>query len=127
MGAGLRIRLGKNDHAGPISPVLARAEIFTHGCREDCSISRSAIPSNIRLALKLQAYYAYKFRCRADEGVPGKSDGTKFWLYRRQIKPSENSPIGQLRDGLQVMVAILSHLRIGWQFATYIVDSLKKH
>ena len=46
--AGLRIRL---NCAGRISPVLAREEIFTHGYREDCSISIVVIIP-ILLALK---------------------------------------------------------------------------
>lgn len=48
--AGLRIRL-KMNYAGLISPVLAREEIFTHGYREDCSISIVVI-NPILLALK---------------------------------------------------------------------------
>lgn len=48
--AGLRIRL-KNELRRRISPVLAREEIFTHGYREDCSISIVVIIP-ILLALK---------------------------------------------------------------------------
>lgn len=48
--AGLRIRL-KNELRRLISPVLARGEIFTHGYREDCSISIVVIIP-ILLALK---------------------------------------------------------------------------
>lgn len=50
--AGLRIRL-KNELRRLISPVLAREEIFTHGYREDCSISIVVIIP-ILLALKAE-------------------------------------------------------------------------
>lgn len=48
--AGLRIRL-KNELRRADKPVLAREEIFTHGYREDCSISIVVIIP-ILLALK---------------------------------------------------------------------------
>lgn len=50
--AGLRIRL-KNELRRADKPVLAREEIFTHGYREDCSISIVVIIP-ILLALKAE-------------------------------------------------------------------------
>lgn len=50
--AGLRIRL-KMNCAGLTSPVLAREEIFTHGCKEDCSILIAVI-TLILLASKVE-------------------------------------------------------------------------
>ncbi len=62
--AGLRIRL-KNELRRADKPVLAQEEIFTHGYREDCSISISGYYSNI-IGVEGGAYYVYKLGARAD-------------------------------------------------------------
>lgn len=80
--AGLRIRL-KTNYAGLISPVLAREEIFTHGYREDCSISIVVIIPII-IGVEGGAYYVYKLGARADMSTRWYLDGDKSFGFAPQ-------------------------------------------
>lgn len=73
--------------------MLAREEIFTHGYREDCSISIVVIIPII-IGVEGGAYYVYKLGARADMSTRWYLDGDKsfgFALGAVKIKPSENS------------------------------------